>query len=617
MHFPYRAPAKPLTAAAGLALCIVGMSGLPALASTPGTDTRLTNDSTTRSGYTSNYAMNHPTAQVAKDPVLAECSRARGRQNEPSVGVDPRNTKVVVGSSNDYCGVYDDGVDADGAPIPSGPIWLGYYRSQDGGATFRSSLVPGYPGDNTPYAARSQLRTASAGDPVLAWDLQGRLFVGTETSDDPEGSQKTFGDVGVASFVNPAGTAGPTASDGKEFARSVIVDRGTSAPFALGQFNDKTAIEVDRTGGACSGNVYFAYSRFNGSGGNSIQFTRSTDHGASFSHPAKVSASVHGVQFADIAVTSNGHVYVTYRQFAAQGNQSDAVVIVKSTDCGRSFTQPRVLQTFTPYDAQDVNTSGGAARDCGDFSSACQSGYTFFRQDSQVRSTADQRAASSDESVYVAYNATVPGTETATGTTYGSVSSGVGSKEAVYLLRYDGATGSKGAARLVDPQAKGQQLFPDLSVEGGPLHLLWWDSRKDACYSTARPVGNCADRSLVPSLDVYATTSTDRGATFARSARVSDVTTNPNYEQFASRTVPFAGDYLWISAVGTVSYGTWTDWRDTVGGTDQREVAEPDNDTGTGDVKQCRHVLADGSFSGDTCPRAGGLDQNIYGDSTP
>ncbi len=137
--------------------------------------------------------------------------------------------------------------------------------------------------------------------------------MGTETSDDPSGSLKTFGDVGVATFVNPGGPAGATTNDGQEFSRSIIVDRGASAPFLLGQFNDKTAIEADRTQSACSGNVYFAYSRFQGAGANSIQFSRSTNHGATFSHPMKVSASVHGVQFADIAVTSNGHVYVSRR----------------------------------------------------------------------------------------------------------------------------------------------------------------------------------------------------------------------------------------------------------------------------------------------------------------
>ncbi len=218
----------PALATGAAFVCVVGLSGLSASASTPGADSRLTHDNPASRGYVSNYNMNHPGTPVPKDSVLAECSRSRGRQNEPSVAVDPRNRDVIVGSSNDYCGVYNDGVAEDGSPIPSGPIWLGYYRSQNGGGSFVSSLLPGYPGDSTPYAARSRLRTASAGDPVLAWDLQGRLFAGTETSDDPSGSLKSFGDVGVATYVNPGGPAAATVNDGKEFQGSVIVDRGAS-----------------------------------------------------------------------------------------------------------------------------------------------------------------------------------------------------------------------------------------------------------------------------------------------------------------------------------------------------------------------------------------------------
>src|SRR3954454_9441939 len=227
-----------------------------ATASSPGTDSRLSNDAPGTSGYVSNYTA--VTGQAYTDATLTECSRARGRQNEPAVADNPRNARVIVGSSNDYCGTYNDGADADGAPLPVGPIWLGYYRSQDGGQHFQSSLVPGYPGDTSPYAARSQARTAGAGDPVLAWDGDGRLFAGSESSDDPAGTKKTFGDVWVATYENPDGEGGATANDGKEFKRSLIVDRGSSAPNLLGQFNDKTAIEVDRTTTSCEGNVYFA-----------------------------------------------------------------------------------------------------------------------------------------------------------------------------------------------------------------------------------------------------------------------------------------------------------------------------------------------------------------------
>ena len=154
--------------------------------------------------------------------------------NEPAVAVDPRNTSVLIGSSNDYCGVYDATIN--GVPAAVGPIWLGYYRSENGGASFQSSLVPGYPGDQSPYAALAQIRTASSGDPVVAWDAHGRVFMGSESSDDPSGSKKTFGDVWVATFDNPGGENGTTLNDGKRFVGSAIVQRGSSAPNLLGRF---------------------------------------------------------------------------------------------------------------------------------------------------------------------------------------------------------------------------------------------------------------------------------------------------------------------------------------------------------------------------------------------
>jgi hypothetical protein len=119
----------------------------------------------------------------------------------------------------------------------------------------------------------------------------------------------------------------------------------------------------------------------------------------------------------------------------------------------------------------------------------------------------------------------------------------------------------------------------------------------------------------VPALDVYASTSSNAGASWEQPAtQVTDFTSNGNYEQFDGRSDPFGGDYLWISSVGSTTFGTWTDWRNTVAGTDQRET-EGSNDAA--DVKQCRTQTSSVAFTGDTCPRAGGLDQNIYGAATP
>src|SRR5437660_7106335 len=204
-------------------------------------NTRLTNDNPALSGYKSDYTL--VTGIPYTDAVLTACSQSRGRQNEPAVAVDPRDTQVIVGSSNDYCPVFN----ADGTLLGLGDVWLGYYRSEDRGESFQSSLVPGYQGDASPYAARSHVRTADSGDPVLAWDNHGRLFAGSESSTNPEKPTQTFGDVWVATYENPAGSGGATLNDGKEFKTSVDVAEGSAAPNLLGKFHDKTAIEVDRT----------------------------------------------------------------------------------------------------------------------------------------------------------------------------------------------------------------------------------------------------------------------------------------------------------------------------------------------------------------------------------
>jgi hypothetical protein len=608
------------------------------VASTPGTDVRLTNDDPGSGGYVSDYTL--VTGTPHTDATLTECSRSRGRENEPTVVVDPRNTQVLVGSSNDYCGVYNAGVDADGAPIPSGPIWLGYYRSENGGTSFMSSLVPGYPGDTSAYAVRAAIRTSSAGDPVAAWDGEGRLFMGSESSGDPAGTPKTFGDEWVATFVNPGGVNANTANDGKEFLRSVIVARGSSAPNLLGKFQDKTAIQADRTDSSCHDNVYFANSRFTGKIGRSnIYFYRSTNHGASFSQGTLLTTFANNVQDPDISVTANGHVYVSWDATLRQGNRSfDVIMYAKSVNCGATFAPERVLQTVETYtvtdiaqpqkgpssppdgSTEDVAAPDGSRRDCGDLSEHCASGFTYFREGTTTNTAADQYSSPSDESVYFVYHATIPGTEVATGNTFGSVVSGVGSQAGAYFVKLNGATGVATAPKLIDPTDKnagqGHQIWPDISADGGVLHVIWYDSRNDPCYSPMRPIGNCADRSTVASLDTYGTRSTNGGTTFDASTRLSDVSHNPNLEQFTTRLVPFEGDYIWVTSMGSFSFGVWTDQRNAVAGVDQREGNDGDTDPGA-DVHQCRTSTGPGAFTGDTCPRAGGLDQNIYGDLVP
>jgi hypothetical protein len=99
----------------------------------------------------------------------------------------------------------------------------------------------------------------------------------------------------------------------------------------------------------------------------------------------------------------------------------------------------------------------------------------------------------------------------------------------------------------------------------------------------------------------------DGGLTWTHT-QVNDVPTNPNYEQFGGRRIPFFGDYIMVSAVGNTVAAVWTDSRNVVGAAD---LAGKDND---GDD------VAGDPETGGTCTSSfttcfdvtGGLDQNIY-----
>jgi hypothetical protein len=149
------------------------------------------------------------------------------------------------------------------------------------------------------------------------------------------------------------------------------------------------------------------------------------------------------------------------------------------------------------------------------------------------------------------------------------------------------------------------------------VHAVWHDSRNDPAYSVQYPPGNngavrdsAGFAAATFGLDTYGASSRNGGTSWAE-ARLSSASQMPNYEMFGDRRVPFHGDYNYVSSVVGFAFNTWTDTRQVVGGDDPRY------DGGVGfDVKQCRTQNAAGSWSADTCPNAGGLDQDIYGVAT-
>jgi hypothetical protein len=541
------------------------------------------------------------------DAVIANCFNdspgtafGGNRQgNEPSVAIKPDEPKFIVASANDYCTVPST-VDA----------WEGVYVSKNGGGAWTDSLLVGYPGDTSAAGQASPLESNS-GDPILDWDNFGNLFVGgisfnrTFTVEPTSPVTPTNGHMYVATYQRDR--AAPL---GIKFLRTVIVGAGTPGrfPFA-GRFNDKPSIRVDDGSVVASrfaGNVYVAWTLFPGGGSDQVLFARSSDHGATFSKPIIISKNVPNAQGSDIAVAPNGTVYVFWRQFAFVGGaKEDAIVYVKSTDGGKTFSDPQTIRTIVGYDRGDAYVSGGFARDCGDGAFLCVSSFVFHRWDSLPQAIADGAG-----NLYVTWEEVTLAADN--GDTYHPDGQ---SQVVVSKSTNGGATWSTPVK--ADSQPAGQQFAPNLAFDrsSGTLALIYWDSREDPSYSVNRPPGDLAGgRSVcgVPAsaacdvLNTFIATSFD-GINWT-STKVSTVGHQPEYEMFGDRDVPFHGDYNWVDAAGGTIFGAWADNRDVLPGSDPRESVQDGFD-----VLQCRTQNPDGSFSGDTCANAGGLNQNIFG----
>jgi hypothetical protein len=244
----------------------------------------------------------------SQDATTISCSTSHRPQNEPTIAVDPHNTQVVTAGANDYCTQ---------ATLPNHEVWAGYYRSTNGGAIFADSLVPGYAADTTAAGTSSPVHgtCGAAGDPTQSFDRDGRLFYGFIC----------FNRTGP---INGGFFVATYDQDGARYVRTVMVAQGTpSGQFSAGIFQDKPNLVADQTAGRFSGNVYVAWSRDSGrSNNNVILFSRSADHGATFSAPMQVSNGLVGNElFTDLAVAPDGTLYLTFRTTGVQGPTFDGV----------------------------------------------------------------------------------------------------------------------------------------------------------------------------------------------------------------------------------------------------------------------------------------------------
>ncbi len=292
------------------------------------------------------------------------------RQNEPSIAVSTRNPLHLLAGANDYRTIDISGKPADELPGQEGEInaqaprepWLGVFKSFDGGQSWITTLLPGFPQDISDEGWASPLKAyPAAADPVVRAGING-LFYYIGIAFDRETND---GVVFVSRFID-------NNNKEKNWEKDNCIKYLDTKIIAFGnadRFLDKPWLAVDIPPGKGKRviidgqripkqNVYIAYSAFSGAGEDiksQIFFARSTDCGERWSKPSKIGPKLRYIyQGTTIAVdpAGNGHVQLAWRRFGIGiGNESDnSICVSRSTSGGKDFGSIIEVASFYPFD---------------------------------------------------------------------------------------------------------------------------------------------------------------------------------------------------------------------------------------------------------------------------
>ncbi len=294
--------------------------------------------------------------------------QGRGQaNNEPSIAVNPFDSRDLVASDNNY--IRGDGT-------------CGSYFSTDGGRTWANTTMPN--GFTTGPTGFAREYWQAGGDTSVAWDTHGNAYEscqlfnrGTVASPNPDdssgfvvfratqnnGASWNFpGRYSTTTFFDPTGATNGSVLEDKAL---MAIDDNVRSPFR------------DR--------IYVTWTEFAADGSAYIYEVHSSDYGETFSNRVLVSASnpactntfgaatpngpCNENQFSDPFVGPDGNLYVAYDNFNNQPSSSTdpnyhyQVMLAKSTDGGQTFSAPVKLSDY--YDLPNCDTYQGNGADPG------------------------------------------------------------------------------------------------------------------------------------------------------------------------------------------------------------------------------------------------------------
>jgi hypothetical protein len=403
-------------------------------------------------------------AFLTLDPFEIVGNPWRNQEVEAYCAVDTRSPSVVVCSAVDYRLVDLPG----GADGEHNDSWNMFGQSVDGGVTWVSRLVPGYPLDPMPNILSGY---DFAADPIVQAGAAGLFYhaglvANRKAPKNGNGPPNAPGAIYVSTWIN--------LNDREDDLEPVkLVENGITLPATgnSGQFRDRPHLAVGEPNGkTCTHQVrrdddtvvdqtipatpaYLAFTTFVG-GGNKVKtqihFMRSEDCGRSWSSMNKITdatASINvGVQV--VPFPGSGRILLFWRR-GAQGKETDALMVARSDDGGKKFGKAQVFAEICPFD-QDTSP-------------------TTFRVTTVPAAVADASRA------YVFWpDRRDPATGTcayADGTLHDA--------RILVATTTDGVT--KSGPFMLDAHAgRGHQIFPAASTAAGRVHAAWLDFRNDA-----------------------------------------------------------------------------------------------------------------------------------------
>jgi hypothetical protein len=425
----------------------------------------------------------------------------KNKQNEPSLAQNPTNPLNLIAGSNDEIGLPAcTNTTPSSCPFTAGISVSGFYASFNGGKTWPcQGLID-----------LSKFGEYAFGDPAQAFDSKGNAYYGTLAFPNPPTTEELATGLQADFFVAKS-------TDGGCTYKSAARVSGSSPAI----FDDKDAITADANSSSpFHDNVYAAWTKFT-TGGDQIVFSRSTDGGATFSHPLAISPDynnnhVGGRQGAAVKVGPDGTVYVVWLDTV---NMQAVERLSISRDGGKTFP----MQNITVATVTD------------DFVSPVPG--SSFRQDAR---TFPSFSIAPDGTLYVAWS---------------NRSGDPANGHAVVLVTKSTDDGLSWSTPVVAGNVGGRSaFFASIATDPSGNVDVVFQALDDVPTGTAPGAG-------VVFYDTYLVKSTNGGAGFSSPVKISTVSSDPDGSSTNSLAAQFLGDYITAVADSSHVYAVWTDSR--------------------------------------------------------